>query len=824
MNKGSILVVDDQANIRGMLAELFRSEGYTVHEAMSGVIAQDKLNTLNIRFTFVLIDQVLEGDHNGGTKIVKQIRGLYPDLLILMYTADPSIKPIIKWEALCAGAHRYIQKTSPKELLNNINMFIRDMTDLQELTRRFSDIASDRLEMSSALFGTDVGVLLIDQGYRVWFANKAHADIVGQPNIIGAPCWSYLHNFPVSQGPCFGCTVRDAFSTRQVQTRTFLSPAPSGELCWTRILTTPIFTQILGSEKRVIAAKKATVKLEGAVKQMEFEERLRCIAQCIVLLGYGRARIYKASGGGHLKCIAAAAGPNSKADESYRRKTIGFETEISQNQSAQQALGEIKGTLFTELNERLDGSKAMAGHLQLKAPWIDFPIWDVKMDQKILVGWLGVDIVDGQKNELSQDDIHSLWPITEEIRRALIDHMNPSESSNHILRETIAGVKISIVAAQETVEALKIIFHAISTIMPCYDIQVRVREDGMLRLLQQYDNASRRATKILSEDDPNSLCGYVIKSRNPFYIPDIEGHKERIRDGEPLPFGIDPPRGPSLAILPLQVGWTFFGVLRIEPKNLINWDEIGTKAALGELSSLAALLVRDYVINRQLSEGKSAAEREAHLAFGAIHGVKGPSQALRNNLKIILERNAEGTLTTDKAVDIANSAMLCLTRIERLAERLLRLVRRTPGITTVEDTRIILGVCIEENRMLHPNMTILSEFKEGSEKIIVNEVEFRLVVDELITNSAKATEDEGQVKFSCKKEGDFVSIIVKDNGFGVEHDDLERIFERWYSKFLVKGSGLGLAFVKTVVEDFGGKVTAQNDDQGFRIVLQIPTK
>jgi CheY-like chemotaxis protein len=78
---------------------------------------------------------------------------------------------------------------------------------------------------------------------------------------------------------------------------------------------------------------------------------------------------------------------------------------------------------------------------------------------------------------------------------------------------------------------------------------------------------------------------------------------------------------------------------------------------------------------------------------------------------------------------------------------------------------------------------------------------------------------------SCRKRvtGDFVELVVRDNGPGMPFAVLERIFEPFYStKPVGKGSGMGLAVVHGIVHEHGGHVivdTAVGEGTAFRVLL-----
>ena len=93
------------------------------------------------------------------------------------------------------------------------------------------------------------------------------------------------------------------------------------------------------------------------------------------------------------------------------------------------------------------------------------------------------------------------------------------------------------------------------------------------------------------------------------------------------------------------------------------------------------------------------------------------------------------------------------------------------------------------------------------------------VVANLIENAIRYAPEGGFARVSMNTNLNDIIITVRDSGAGIEADQLERVFDRFYrtdasrSRF-TGGSGLGLAIVRTMVELHGGRITVRNHPEG----------
>lgn len=99
----------------------------------------------------------------------------------------------------------------------------------------------------------------------------------------------------------------------------------------------------------------------------------------------------------------------------------------------------------------------------------------------------------------------------------------------------------------------------------------------------------------------------------------------------------------------------------------------------------------------------------------------------------------------------------------------------------------------------------------------------------LIDNARSFTPDGGEVRVSLRQTGRWVSITIDDDGPGIQAEDVNRVFERFYTdrpqgEEFGQNSGLGLSISKQIIEAYQGRISASNrlgeaDDTGIAPIL-----
>lgn len=138
----------------------------------------------------------------------------------------------------------------------------------------------------------------------------------------------------------------------------------------------------------------------------------------------------------------------------------------------------------------------------------------------------------------------------------------------------------------------------------------------------------------------------------------------------------------------------------------------------------------------------------------------------------------------------------------------------------------------------YPEIRYKKDFTTDQPLILCSSVHIKKCIMNLIVNATEAIEGTGEIvvtiSLKLRKEadnlcsdienGEYISLTICDEGPGIHDDDLEHIFEPFYTRKTMgrSGTGLGLTVVWNTVEDHGGKIKVESSKKGTCFCLMFP--
>jgi two-component system phosphate regulon sensor histidine kinase PhoR len=163
-------------------------------------------------------------------------------------------------------------------------------------------------------------------------------------------------------------------------------------------------------------------------------------------------------------------------------------------------------------------------------------------------------------------------------------------------------------------------------------------------------------------------------------------------------------------------------------------------------------------------------------------------------------------------------------RISKLEKKELDINKESANIHEIIEDAIEHVNLIVDDR----NGTITTHFDANRTSVLLNDVHFTNVIVNILDNAIKYSPEEPVIDIYTENVKDFVIIKIKDQGLGMSKVAQKRIFEKFYREHTgdlhnVKGHGLGLAYVKRIIEDHNSQIFVESEKgKGSTFIIKVP--
>ena len=178
--------------------------------------------------------------------------------------------------------------------------------------------------------------------------------------------------------------------------------------------------------------------------------------------------------------------------------------------------------------------------------------------------------------------------------------------------------------------------------------------------------------------------------------------------------------------------------------------------------------------------------------------------------------------------------------IRRSAERLQALVEDLLLVAQIEAKRIeltfapvdVVGLAAQAVELARPAASekgvTVEVVADHPPEILADGSRLTQVLDNLVSNALKFTNDGGRVTVRVDRDGDAVRVSVADTGIGIPTEEQGQVFSRFFrastaTRHAIPGSGLGLAISRALVEQHGGTISLQSiEGEGTSVTVSLP--
>jgi two-component system, NtrC family, sensor histidine kinase HydH len=309
--------------------------------------------------------------------------------------------------------------------------------------------------------------------------------------------------------------------------------------------------------------------------------------------------------------------------------------------------------------------------------------------------------------------------------------------------------------------------------------------------------------------------------------------------GTPLPIPFDAPRRPLDPNLS-QAGERIRAFLpgppgrpggRVGPRNHLVMEfeplvagelveRAGRSLVLGVLAAgllmLMALLfwrasLRREAVARVMEEQRRLSTL-GELSAVLAHEIRNPLASLKGNAQLLAERTPDEAPERGKVDRIVKEAE----RLEALTTDLLDFVRSGPlELKPVKVDDLLRGLAEGGGTEVEVDAS------GAPETWLLDAQRMQQVLQNLLRNALDASPKGGTIQVTAARDKGVLTLTFRDQGEGLPEENLERIFEPFFTT-RARGTGLGLAVARRIVELHGGTLTARNHPQGgaeFRVIL-----
>lgn len=252
----------------------------------------------------------------------------------------------------------------------------------------------------------------------------------------------------------------------------------------------------------------------------------------------------------------------------------------------------------------------------------------------------------------------------------------------------------------------------------------------------------------------------------------------------------------------------------------------------GFVSLIIAVFTGHFLARRALVPIQQSWEKQQQFIADASHELRTPLSVIRLNLERLF-RFPDHTIEEES--ETISVSMQETKRLTKLVTDLLTLARSDSNELQILKQRVRIDEIVLKSIRTFQQLAEIKEitFERNVEQpleITGDEERLQQLLVILLDNALKYTQEKGKITVSCKRDGNWIVIVVSDTGIGISAEELAFVFDRFFRGDKMRsraeeGIGLGLSIANWIVNAHRGKIRADSKEgAGTSFTISLPVR
>ena len=260
---------------------------------------------------------------------------------------------------------------------------------------------------------------------------------------------------------------------------------------------------------------------------------------------------------------------------------------------------------------------------------------------------------------------------------------------------------------------------------------------------------------------------------------------------------------------------------RVATGDLDEQCEIKTHDEIGDLAAAFNQMTQDLKASRdQLIQAERLATA-GKMSASFAHEIRNPLSSMRMLAQMLMQKPE---MSVEKHQQSVRYILEEIERIDTIVKGLMDFARPTTLDLKEQPITPVLQAVLDlmEANLAHHKIQLVLDLLPETPELQFDSDKLKQAFMNVVLNAMEAMPQGGTLRVSTFTEGDRICIKVEDTGVGIPADDLEHLFEPFFTR-KTRGTGLGLANVKRILEEHGGSVEIDSTlGEGTIVSMWLP--